>query len=279
MSRRDVEVVASEAPSDDDVLAIRRPLEDEAGREPWSARPSRQLTPGKLAGPLPRQIDVVLGNQIYIPKDVLTPPLRNRLIRLAAFQNPEFYSAQSMRMSTFGKPRIISCAEDYLEHIALPRGCMDDLVGLLDDNEIELSVDDQRQKGAQLNVEFAGELRPDQAKAAEAMLRHDIGVLSAATAFGKSVVGAYVIAQRGVNTLVVVHRRYPGGAPSPNTLAVFIASTNRRKTPSSTTMSTPTSPCSPACTPAAAPAIRRSATKSSNHLHHPPNSRSGSCEF
>jgi hypothetical protein len=44
----------------------------------------------------------------------------NRLIRLAAFQNPEFYKAQAMRLSTFGKPRIISCAEDFPQHAGLP---------------------------------------------------------------------------------------------------------------------------------------------------------------
>jgi hypothetical protein len=50
----------------------------------------------------------------------------NRLIRLAAFQNPEFYKAQAMRLSTFGKPRIIACAEDFPSYVGLPRGCLDD---------------------------------------------------------------------------------------------------------------------------------------------------------
>ena len=39
------------------------------------------------------------------------------------------------------------------------------------------------------------------------MLRHETGVLAATTAFGKMVIAAWVIAQRGVNTLVLVHRR------------------------------------------------------------------------
>jgi superfamily II DNA or RNA helicase len=39
------------------------------------------------------------------------------------------------------------------------------------------------------------------------MLKHDTGVLAATTAFGKTVVAAWLIAQRGVNTLVLVHRR------------------------------------------------------------------------
>ena len=54
---------------------------------------------------------------------------------------------------------------------------------------------------------FQGELRVEQEAAAKTMLSHDTGVLAATTAFGKTVVAAWLIAQRGVNTLVLVHRR------------------------------------------------------------------------
>jgi superfamily II DNA or RNA helicase/very-short-patch-repair endonuclease len=56
-------------------------------------------------------------------------------------------------------------------------------------------------------VTFHGELREEQLSAARAMLAHDIGVLSATTAFGKTVVAAWLIAERSVNTLVLVHRQ------------------------------------------------------------------------
>ena len=148
-----------------------------------------------------------MGNQIYIAKEALPPALRNRLIRLAAFQNPEFYKAQAMRLSTFDKPRIIACAEDYPQHIGLPRGCLDDLLQTLSALNIKPVVHDQRNSGEPLNVTFQGELRPEQTVAAQAMLAQDMGVLAATTAFGKTVVAAWLIAQRGVNTLVLVHRR------------------------------------------------------------------------
>ena len=137
----------------------------------------------------------------------MPPALRNRLIRLAAFQNPEFYKAQAMRLSTFDKPRIIACAEDYPQHIGLPRGCLDDLLQTLSALNIKPVVHDQRNSGEPLNVTFQGELRPEQTVAAQAMLAQDMGVLAATTAFGKTVVAAWLIAQRGVNTLVLVHRR------------------------------------------------------------------------
>jgi hypothetical protein len=48
---------------------------------------------------------VILGNQVYVDRSALPAPLVARCIRLAAFQNPEFYAAQAMRLPTFGKPR------------------------------------------------------------------------------------------------------------------------------------------------------------------------------
>jgi superfamily II DNA or RNA helicase/very-short-patch-repair endonuclease len=129
------------------------------------------------------------------------------LIRLAAFQNPEFYKAQAMRLSTYDKPRIIACAEDHPKHIGLPRGCLDDLLQTLSGLNIKTVVRDQRNPGQPLTATFQGELRPEQIVAAQAMLAQDTGVLAATTAFGKTVVAAWLIAKRGVNTLVLVHRR------------------------------------------------------------------------
>ena len=156
---------------------------------------------------MPERLELTLGDQIYIAKDQLPPALRNRLLRIAAFQNPEFYKAQAMRLPTYGKPRIIACAEDHSHHIALPRGCLDEVRALLSDLRIEVDIRDERFAGEPLDVDFQGELRPEQQTAAREMLAHDTGVLSATTAFGKTVVAAWLIAQRGVNTLVLVHRR------------------------------------------------------------------------
>jgi superfamily II DNA or RNA helicase/very-short-patch-repair endonuclease len=137
----------------------------------------------------------------------LPPDLRNRLLRLAAFQNPEFYKAQAMRLSTYGKPRIIGCAEDHVHHVGMPRGCLEDVQKLLSDVGIDVTIRDERYGGTPLDVEFHGQLRPEQETAARAMLAHDTGVLSATTAFGKTAIAAWLVARRGVNTLVLVHRR------------------------------------------------------------------------
>ena len=150
-----------------------------------------------MVGPIPSRLQVTLGDQIYIAKDGLPPALRNRLLRIAAFQNPEFYKAQAMRLPTFDKPRIIACAEDHPEHFAFPRGCLEEVHFLLSDSGAEIEVRDERFAGEPLDVAFQGELRPDQQTAASAILAHDTGVLSATTAFGKTVVAAYLVGSRG----------------------------------------------------------------------------------
>ena len=207
MSRREVENIVDEAEKRNAILGIRIPITDENDDQPWVAPPSRQRKEQPVIGPLPEQIELVLGNQIYIPKADLTPSLRNRLIRLAAFQNPEFYQAQAMRLSTFDKPRIISCCEDFPKHLGLPRGCLEELLELLKSLNVKVTLTDQRFVGIAIEVQFNGVLRAEQQQAADALLQHETGVLAASTAFGKTVVAAYLIAQRKVNTLVIVHRR------------------------------------------------------------------------
>ena len=104
------------------VLGVRMPVEDEDADKPWRMAPSRRPKTGPIGAPLPSKITIVVADQLYIDRTDLPPAMTARLIRLAAFQNPEFYRAQSMRFPTFGKPRIISCAELHVRHVALPRG-------------------------------------------------------------------------------------------------------------------------------------------------------------
>jgi superfamily II DNA or RNA helicase len=150
----------------------------------------------------------VLANRLFVEKRDLSPVLINRLRRLAAFRNPEFYRAQQMRLSTFGKPRLIDCSEDLPVHLALPRGCLGEVLALCDANGIAVTMTDERRAGSAISVAFRGELTSRQQEAAEGLVAHDTGVLCAPTGFGKTVIGAWLIAQRGVSTLVVVHRQH-----------------------------------------------------------------------
>lgn len=203
MAPHDIEPIISRATGGVHPLDVTF-IDDEDLATPWK-RSTSPLTQ-KLSEPMPRSLTVTLANLVYLEKAQLPQSLANRLIRLAAFQNPEFYRAQAMRMSVWDKPRVIGCAESYPQHIALPRGCLDAAQTLLRDNGIGCDLVDERFAGVPLSVNFVGTLRPDQDVAVAAVLRHDAGVLCAPTAFGKTVAAAAMIAERGVNTLILVHR-------------------------------------------------------------------------
>ena len=178
-------------------------IDDEDLATPWK---QQSTSTNKVGGQMPKSLTVTLANLIYFEKGQLPQALANRLIRIAAFQNPEFYKAQAMRMSVWDKPRVIGNAENYPEHIALPRGCLDAVLDLLRDNGITCDLRDERFDGSPIDVPLIGTLRLDQEAAVAAMLHHDTGVLCAPTAFGKTVTAAAMIARRGVTTLVLVHR-------------------------------------------------------------------------
>ena len=178
-------------------------IEEEDLNTPWQAATEIRE---KLSEPMPAFLTVTMANQLYFEKSALPQSLSNRLIRLAAFQNPEFYKAQAMRFPVWDKPRIIGCAENFPKYLALPRGCLDAVLSLLQENRIQYELVDKRENGKKISTQFIGQLRLDQETALAELLHHDIGVLSAPTAFGKTVLAASLIAQRGVNTLVLVHR-------------------------------------------------------------------------
>ncbi len=192
-----------------DVINIRHSASDyDEASDPWILPPSGQLAAKVLTGPLPPSVSINLGNLIYVEKKDLPDAFLDRLIRLAAFQNPEFYKNQAMRLSTFGKPRVIGCAEDLLHHIALPRGLLQEVINLFQSHRVEVEVSDHRFPGVPIQVDFHGDRRANQTAAAKALASHDEGILCAPTAFGKTAVAAQLIAMRNVNTLVLVHRRH-----------------------------------------------------------------------
>ncbi|EGN4329292.1 DEAD/DEAH box helicase family protein [Escherichia coli] len=170
---------------------------------PWEEKKS---SGNRLNIAVTEPLIITLANQIYFEKAQLPQALVNRLIRLTAFPNPEFYKAQAMRMSVWNKPRVIGCAENYPQHIALPRGCLDSALSFLRYNNIAAELIDKRFAGTECNAVFTGNLRAEQEEAVSALLRYDTGVLCAPTAFGKTVTAAAVIARRKVNTLILVHR-------------------------------------------------------------------------
>ena len=172
---------------------------DEA--KPWEKRPKTVLTAMDFEQP----IEIVRSNMLYIASSTLTPRVRNQMLRLAAFKNPDFYRSQAMRLPIYNKPRVVCTAEERDGFLALPRGCKQSLLDLLVEANAEYKIIDKTNPGKVIDVQFNGALRVEQQPAAEALLSNDTGVLSATTAFGKTVIAAHLIGQRKVNTLVLVH--------------------------------------------------------------------------
>lgn len=200
-----VESVVNELAKTGQIVGVRMSIvDDNADEEPWRQLPSKKRKDRPIQGPFPSEVEMIRGNLIYIPKAGLPEPMLDRLIRIAAFQNPEFYKAQAMRLSTWGKPRVISCAEEFPQYIGLPRGCFDEARDLLKAHRIRVATREQRVSGRTIDVIFHGNLRHEQEDAITEITQHEGGILCAPTAFGKTVVASKLIAKRGVNTLILV---------------------------------------------------------------------------
>lgn len=204
-----VERIASEATRTGTIVGVRiaDDADDDEDAMPWTRPPSGTPRVRRVPGPMPARVSATLAQRLFVAKEGIPAPLLNQIKRLAAFQNPEFYKKQSMRLSTATTPRVIACAEDLPQHVALPRGCRADLEELLRVHSVALGVVDERVSGAPLDVRFRGALTTVQESAARALLAHDSGVFVAPPGVGKTVIGTYLVALRACSTLVLVHRK------------------------------------------------------------------------
>jgi len=202
-----VELISRDAVARGAVIGVQIAATEQEEVTPWTQPPSRSRRPVVINEPLPRVVRGVIAQKLFVEKTGLPSPLINQIKRLAAFQNPEFYKKQNMRLSTTMTPRVITCAEDVPPYVGLPRGCQQELEALLRDHKVSIDIQDQRTRGEPIQLQFHGTLTSVQQAAADAMLANDIGVFVAPPGVGKTVVGTYLIAKRGCSTLVLVHRQ------------------------------------------------------------------------
>lgn len=153
------------------------------------------------------KVEIIKADKLYIPLKAVSAKVLNHLKRIAAFKNPEFYSKQALRLSTYAIPRIISCFDITNEYLAMPRGCEDATLSFLNDNAVTYTITDKTDHGNKISVSFQGEEREEQLEAINALLPYTNGILHATTAFGKTVTAAAIIARKKVNTLILVHSK------------------------------------------------------------------------
>lgn len=150
-------------------------------------------------------VEIIIADKVYVGTKDMKPRMQNALRRMAAFSNPDFYKKAAMGLSTKGIPRIVFCGYDDAGYICIPRALLDSVIDRFNEVDISFTLTDNRCTGMTLDVSFNGTLYEEQMRAAKAILEHDNGVLAATTSFGKTVVGAYMIAERKTNTLILVH--------------------------------------------------------------------------
>ncbi|MFZ3130138.1 MAG: DEAD/DEAH box helicase family protein, partial [Desulfosporosinus sp.] len=203
LSEDDVTMLISKLCNGNELGILKRDAQEEP-QKPWETINTVKLSEDDFS----QTIKIVKANMLFILKTGISHRALNLIKRLAAFNNPEFYKAQAMRMPIYKKkiPRIISCSDETADYLCLPRGCEADLKAFFAELKIESEIIDETNHGRSIDVEFNGSLREEQPQALDKLLEHDIGVLSGTTAFGKTVVAINLIAARKVNTLIIVDK-------------------------------------------------------------------------
>jgi superfamily II DNA or RNA helicase len=202
ISHNRIEEVVSEL-GEGNELGVLKQDEEEGAEKPWeSSKTKIELQRDDF----PKRIEIVRANMLFIPKESISQKAMNRLKRLASFKNPMFYKQQAMRLPTYGYPRVISCADETEAYLGVPRGCEPELVSLLEKLGIEIRLIDKTHKGRKIDVKFNGQLRDEQSLALSHLLQNDTGILSGTTAFGKTIVAIMLIAEKKVNTLILVDK-------------------------------------------------------------------------
>ena len=176
-------------------------LAEEDRTLPWEKKKEE-----KVPTDLPKSINVVLYDKIYIHKNNLQPFLKKKFIGLTVFHNPEYYLARNLRKSVQDIPMWIQCFDEDSEFLMLPIGLEETFVEICDSYHVKINVNDKRYQGKTIDVNFHGDLREKQVTAVEELLAVSNGILHANTAFGKTVAAIALIAERKVNTLIIVDR-------------------------------------------------------------------------
>ena len=153
------------------------------------------------------ELHMVLSNGVYVDALNLMPRIQNQIRSLAAFDNPEYYKNKRLGYSNYYNFSAVYLGKDIDGYIRVPRGLRERITEECAKAGIQVEISDQRETGRPIRVSFHGNLRLQQELAAEQLLRYSDGVLEVATAFGKTVVCSYLIAERKVNTLILLQSK------------------------------------------------------------------------
>ena len=152
----------------------------------------------------PSQVKITLSNYIEIEKTGISERALGILRRTAVFLNPEYFKNLRMHLPLYNIPRFIDCSKENETYLLLPPGNLQTVIDKLADAEAQYEIFDARETGAAIEIENEVSLYDEQKIALAEMLKSDTGILCAGTGFGKTVVASALIAERKINTLILV---------------------------------------------------------------------------
>ena len=166
----------------------------------FNGEPKKEIIKEDFSG----TVQITLSNQIYIKKKGISEHVLGIIRRTAVFLNPEYFKKLRMHLPLYNIPRYIDCSKETDSELILPRGNLAEITEMLKKADVDYKISDARESGDEVDVVFKSELYEEQKSALKALLKSDCGVLSAGTGFGKTVTAAALIAERKVNTIIIV---------------------------------------------------------------------------
>lgn len=152
------------------------------------------------------EIHIVLDDGVYVDSLNLLPALQNQIKGMATIDNPEFWRRDRLGRSNYYNLRTISMWSESEGYIRVPIGLLERIETKCNDAGISVKKHDNRSHGRPIRVKFKGELRDQQELASMQLEKNENGIICAPPAFGKTVLAAYMISKRKVNTLILLDK-------------------------------------------------------------------------
>ena len=149
-------------------------------------------------------VQITISNYVEINKEGISERALGILRRTAVFLNPEYFKNLRMHLPLYNIPRFIDCSKENEKYLLLPRGNLQLVLDKISGAGATYRIKDNREPGDRIDIQSNVKLYENQKKALSEMLKSDIGILSAGTGFGKTVVASALISERKTNTLIIV---------------------------------------------------------------------------
>jgi len=152
-------------------------------------------------------LKIILGNQVCLKKDNLTPEITRYIRDQLNFINSDYLMKKKVGRSTWQTEKYFNLIGENDDSITIPRGFLPDLVDYSRKQGIPYYVEDKRKKLSPITYHSGIQLHPWQEKALEPTKKKDFGVIVAPPGSGKTIMGLELIARKQQPALIIVHRK------------------------------------------------------------------------